>query len=238
MQTPVNAVIVSADTEWKMLRSLLPDFPLKESPFGAWFVMDLNVTAREPGGEVRIVPVIFFQGGWGKISAAASTQYLIDRWKPDFLIVLGTCGGFEGEVERGTLIVAERTIVYDIVERMGNQEQAITHYTTEIDLSGLGIDLPDGALSTLLVSADRDLDPAEVGSLKERFRAVAGDWESGAIAWVAQRNSVKCLIAKAVSDLVGDSGGEAYGNLQTYADNTRKLMRKLLAILPGLIRIS
>ena len=33
---------------------------------------------------------------------------------------LGTCGGFEGEIERGTLLLVERTLVYDIFEQMGD----------------------------------------------------------------------------------------------------------------------
>ncbi|RPI83169.1 MAG: hypothetical protein EHM41_16570 [Chloroflexi bacterium] len=45
----------------------------------------------------------------GKISAAASTQYIIDRWNPDLLINLGTCGGFEGCIERGAVVLVEKT---------------------------------------------------------------------------------------------------------------------------------
>ena len=51
--------------------------------------------------------------------------------------------------------------------------------------------------------------------LIEKYNAVAADWESGAIAWVAKKNNTRVLILRGVSDLVDDSGGEAYGNLDT-----------------------
>jgi adenosylhomocysteine nucleosidase len=68
--------------------------------------------------------------------------------------------------------------------------------------------------------------------LKERFGAVAGDWESGAIAFVAARNHIRLLILRGVSDLVGPAGSEAYGNLQYFAQATAGIFRQLLAALP------
>ena len=159
--------------------------------------------------------VVFVHGGWGKSSAAASAQYAIDRWSPNLVVNLGTCGGFEGEVEKYAVMLVERTVVYDIIEQMVDAEEAIRDYTTEIDLSWLREPYPHPVMRTVLVSADRDLMAEEISDLKSKYGAVAGDWESGAIAWVANRNRVRCLILRGVSDLVGDGGGEAYaGNVQ------------------------
>lgn len=71
-------------------------------------------------------------------------------------------------------------------------------------------------------------------ALKARFGAVAGDWESGAIAWVATRNGVRCLILRGVSDLVGGGCGDAYGgNVQVYVDGAAAVMRSLIEHLPA-----
>lgn len=86
---------------------------------------------------------------------------------------------------------------------------------------------------TLLVSGDRDLLAKEIPWLKEKFGAVAGDWESGAIAWVAVRNGVRCLILRGVTDLVGLGGGEAYdGNIELFRQNAAIIMRRLVEALP------
>jgi adenosylhomocysteine nucleosidase len=47
---------------------------------------------------------------------------------------------------------------------------------------------------TLLVSGDRDLVPAEIPALRTKYAAVAGDWESGAIAHTCARNRQRVLI--------------------------------------------
>jgi adenosylhomocysteine nucleosidase len=160
---------------------------------------------------------------------------VIDRWKPDLLVNLGTCGGFAGEVERGEILLVERTLVYDIIEQMGDYDEHIAHYTTEIDLGWLREPFPQVVRRSLLVSGDRDLLVEDVPLLKERFGAVAGDWESGAIAFVAARNHIRLLILRGVSDLVSPAGSEAYGNLQYFAQATAGIFRQLLDALPGWI---
>lgn len=217
-------VIVSANAEWRIVKEYYRPITTSETPFGEWF--------EERVGET---PLIFLQGGWGKISAAASAQYALDRWKPDLLINLGTCGGFKGAVERGEIILAEATLVYDIYERMGDAQEAVDFYTTQIKLGWLDGALPFPVRRARLLSADRDIDPLEVEDLRRRFGALAADWESGAIAWVAHRNNVRCLILRAVTDLVASRGGEAYGALEVFAGRTRQVMTRLLDGLPAVI---
>ena len=199
---------------------------LGTTPYGECFVIDLEAGARR-------APAAFLHGGWGKIAAAGSAQYAIDRWQPELLVNLGTCGGFEGEIERGTVVLVERVVVYDIIEQMLDADDAIAHYTTDIDLSWLGGDYPQPVRRTLLASGDRDLLPADIARLKAAYGAVAGDWESGAIAFVAARNRVRLLILRGVTDLVGDGGGEAYGNASLFAQATHRVMADLLEHLPA-----
>ncbi len=220
-------VIISANIEWDAIRRIFPDSDLQVSPYGQCFETYLEMSSERRA-------VVFFHGGWGKISAAASAQYAIDQWSPNLVVNLGTCGGFKGGVEKDTVVLVERTVVYDIVEQMLDTEEAIRDYTTEIDLSWLSEPYPHPVLRTVLVSADRDLMAEDISYLKSKYGAVAGDWESGAIAWVANRNQVRCLILRGVTDLVGAEGGEAYeGNVQIYVENTEKMMNGLVQHLPN-----
>jgi adenosylhomocysteine nucleosidase len=221
------AVVISANIEWQVVLDYFTEVQLHSSPLGQWFVVDVSTNGQ---GE----PVLFFHGGWGKIAAAASTQYVIDRWSPALLVNLGTCGGFEGEIEKGTIVLVERTVVYDIIEQMGDYDEHIAHYTTEIDLSWLGENYSHPVRRTLLVSADRDLLVADIPQLKAEYGAVAGDWESGAIAWVAARNNIRCLILRGVTDLVGSDRGEAYdGNIHFFTEGAREVMTRLIQALPS-----
>jgi adenosylhomocysteine nucleosidase len=214
-------ILISANAEWRAVKEIFPQAQIQTSPLGEWFETPVGKEQR----------VTFFHGGWGKIAAAASTQYVIDRWSPDLLINLGTCGGFEGEIERAAIVLAKRTLVYDIIEQMGDSAGSIAHYTTDIDLSWLK-DFPHPVKTGLLVSADRDLIAEEVEDLKARYAAFAGDWESGAIAYVAARNATRLLILRGVTDLVGSAGGEAYGKIHLFHQQTLKIMRRLIEQLP------
>lgn len=221
-------VLISANAEWRAVREILPGGLVQSTPLGG--MMEMTI------GEWQVT---LFHGGWGKIAAAASTQYVIDRFQPDLLVNLGTCGGFEGHIQRGTILLVERTLVYDIFEQMGDSVEALAHYETELDLSWL----PAGRLQefqkgqhpvirSLLVSADRDILPGDIPMLVERFGAVAADWESGAIVWVAKQNGVRCLILRGVTDLVSAEGGEAYGNIGLFHTQTHEIMKHLLESLP------
>jgi adenosylhomocysteine nucleosidase len=222
-----TVIVVSADGEWAAVESILSTASRASSPFGAC----LDVTLDG-------FPVKFMHGGWGKVAAAASAQYAIDRWHPKLLVNLGTCGGFEGRIEVGTIILVERTLMYDIVEQMTDGEGAVEHYATDIDLSWLS-EAPPGAVQRgLLVSADRDIIGDEVPILISRYDAVAADWESAAIAWVAARHGQRLLILRGVTDLVGQSGGEAYGDYNLFLDRARATMQRLIGDLPAWLRAS
>lgn len=218
--------MISANTEWDACLGVLKEqgrspAQIHMSPFGEWAVIPIEADE-----------IIFLHGGWGKIAAAASTQYAIDNWKPQLLINLGTCGGFPGEVDRGDIILAERTVVYDIIEQMGDFDQAIADYSTTIDLAWISPSLPSGFKRGILVSADRDLVPQEVQRLRQSYGAVAGDWESGAVSWTAARNHTPCLILRGVTDLVEPHGSDVYGNIDLFARRTGEIMSKLVASLP------
>jgi len=214
-------IIVSADAEWKAVKEQYPDLVLQQSPFGE--MADLMIGSRK---------VTLFHSGWGKISAAATAQYVIDRFQPDLLVNLGTCGGFEGRIERGTIILVGKTIVYDIFEQMTDGSEETAFYTTDVDLSWLPRVLPTPVLRGLLISGDRDIIVEDIPMLVKKFGAVAADWESGAIAWVAGRSHVHTLILRGVTDLVSAADGEAYGNYDLFVRRTKEIMRKLFDQLP------
>lgn len=221
-------VLISANAEWKPVRERLAPGPAASTPYGEFIAGEIRA-----GG--RVYSAVYFHGGWGKISAAASAQYAIGRWSPRLLVNLGTCGGFEGGTKVGDVLLVTKTVVYDIVEMMGDADGAIADYSTTLDLSWLRKPYPTPVRESVLVSADRDLQPADVPRLRAKYGAIAGDWETGAIAWTAARGKTPCLILRAVSDLVSPRGSEAYGNLALFEERSRTLMGRLLDLLPAWI---
>ena len=214
---PRTVVIVSANAEWKEVKKLLPSARYLKQPYGEYFQYDPDT--------------LVVQGGWGKISAAASAQYVIDRWNPANIVNLGTCGGIAGRIERYAIVAVTKTIVYDIVEQMGDADEAVRFYSTDLALPGEP--LPSQAQALPLFSADRDLVSAEIPALVKKYDARVVDWESGAIAWVARRNGKRVVILRGVSDLVSaEGGGQAYGGTGEFEQGTARVMRELFVVLP------
>ncbi len=221
----MNVVVVSAKTEWGVIKYRFKDLPIEKTPYGVYFKIKLNT--QKESDEVALL-----HGGFGKVNAAGSVQYVIDKFSPKLIVNLGTCGGFEGDIERGEIILAEKTIIYDIYERINSSDKAIVEYTTDIDLSWLSDRTPLNVKRSLLISGDGDLDPQKINQLKNKYCAIAGDWESGAIAHVCKLNNIRCLILRGVSDLVSEQQGEVYGNPQAFLDQTKKIMNRLIDSLP------
>ncbi len=224
-QTGPALVLISATSEWRAVSALHSGIHQNSSPYGDWFETEIAGT-----------PVIYLHGGWGKISAAASTQYAISHWLPRLVVNLGTCGGLQGQIEKGEILLVDETLVYDIYEQMGDSEAASALYRTRLDLSWLCEPYPSPVRRGRLVSADRDIMPSDVTMLVERYHAVAADWESGAIAWVAGRNNARCLILRGVTDLVSESGGEVYGLIEMFHKEARNIMTRLVEELPGWLK--
>ena len=216
-------ILISAIAEWEGVKPLFPDVKIRHFPFGECFDTIINDEH-----------ISFFHSGWGKIASAGSMQYVIDQYNPDLIVNLGTCGGFEGVVRQGDVILVDKTYVYDIVELMGDLDIA-NYYASSLDLNWLAEPHPHPTRRGLIASADSDLPPEKISFLKSRG-ALAADWESAALAWVAQKNNARLLILRAVSDLVSEQGGEAYGDIEIFNNRAKDIMKRLVGQLPDWLK--
>lgn len=213
-------LLISAIAEWQAVKEILQPSALQTTPYGETFQQDFDGW-----------PVILLHAGWGKAASAGAMQYALDHYQPDLVVNLGTCGGFFGVVEQGEIILVERTFIYDIVELMGDFGAVADYYASNLDLGWLPEPYPYPVRRGVLASADSDLLPEKIPSLRAQG-AIAADWESAALAWVARKNGARLLILRAVSDVVGPGGSETYGNLPLFQERTRIIMRQLLHQLP------
>lgn len=181
-ESNVAVIIISADTEWKIIKKILPSSTeYNPSPFGEWCRYQLPEKRDDP------TVAILLHGGWGKIDAAASAQYAIDRWRPDRIINIGTAGGFPDKSHQGKIYLVEKAVTYDIHEKMGDSDEAIKYYSSEVPIPE-GLEEKNFPLITI-ASGDQDLSPEKIPHLVDRFDATAGDWESSAIAHVAKKTA-------------------------------------------------
>ncbi len=210
-------VLISANSEWRIVRELIQPAQIFSSPLGEWIE-----------GNVENHRAVFFHSGWGKTRSAAATQYVIDHWQPDLVINLGTCGGLEGFAALGETLLVTETVMYDIFERMGDSKQAIDFYRAKLDTEWIGSELPINTRRAPLASADQDIDFQNFRLLTEDFGVPAADWESAAIAWVLNANGVKGLILRGVSDIITQTSSETDSNHHLWRSRLEMIMQRLL----------
>lgn len=216
------SILISANSEWQATLQLLKPDDVKKSPVGDFFFHRLGERS-----------MLFFHGGWGKVSAATTTQYVIDHWRPELIVNLGTCGGLAGQIKVNETVLVNETVYYDVIERMGDAQAALDFYSTKLDLSFVAEPYPIPVHVGRLASADQDIDPTMVTTLIQQYNVVAADWESGAIAWVAARNQTRCLILRGVTDVVSPVAGEIYNDEAVeFHIRAGKVMQTLVESLP------
>jgi len=226
---PRTVILISANAEWKAVIEHMP-LAVEHSPYGDFAIHDF-------AGE----PVVILHGGYGKTSAAGSTQYAIDRWHPRLLVNLGTAGGFAPDAKVGDIVLVTKTTIYDIYEAMGDAAETIADYASPLDTSRWPARLAARVVPGPIVSGDRDLIPGDVAKLHATYHANVGDWESGSIAFVARKNAVPLIILRAVTDVLdADHPSPTTGDLAAWQKQTAIAMAALLDLiseaLPDLVK--
>ena len=174
----------------------------------------VSVYEIEPG-------ILAYAGGIGKVNAAMSAQYFIDRYQPDWIVNAGVAGSFH-DLPIGTVMLAEDFVQHDIDT---SAVDGVLGLIPTLELTSLPTDQPDRAGAIL----------AELGVAHVRGRVATGDvfmikgdradavaaaftptlceMEGGAIAQVCRRNQVKFTALKSVSDrLCQDNSVDEYFN--------------------------
>ena len=179
-------ISVAAKREWN---AILDIYQMKADscikyPFGEYFVFEIN-------GE----SVVFYRCGVRKVNCSAATQYMIDHFDLNKVIVVGTCAGIDDRFKHLDIFIPNKAVQYDCTVK--EQEPLIKDtYTVSFDLGSLDINILTGTIGT----ADRAVvlwkDYLE---LKENGITIA-DTESAAIAYICKANNVECIIIKGISD--------------------------------------
>lgn len=155
--------------------------------------------------------------GIGKVSAALSTQLLIDKYTPDFIVNFGTCGGMDNKVEILKYYAVDKCCQFDfdLKELDGVPLGYIQEYKSVYfypSLSGLEfLEKASLASADRFTNAKNDID-AIVNEVKCSLR----DMEGGAIGQVCTSNNVPLFMIKGVTDVYGSGTAQEqfYKNLK------------------------
>ncbi|GCD10519.1 5'-methylthioadenosine/S-adenosylhomocysteine nucleosidase [Clostridium tagluense] len=220
---------ICSKREWKALKEILCiDFGIvNQYPFGEY--INFNISNQE---------CIFYHSGATKTRSSAACQFAIDNWKPTINFVLGTCGGVAKNLHILDVVIANKTVQYDCIAKMGKERSLFYEpLVTLIDNSWIDFNaFSDKVYEGIIATADQDLNLESLDKLIKQ-NVLCADWESGAIAFICDLNNVKCCIVRGITDIpvIEDENSDVNQGID-YRVNTPKVMEKLLkSILPKLI---
>lgn len=176
----------------------------------------LLVYEIEPG-------IIAYAGGVGKVNAAMSTQFIIDRHRPDWIVNAGVAGSFL-DLPIGTVVLAKGFVQHDMdTTAMGDPIGLVSTVNqvyfptdrlerTDAVLTALGVAHETGDVATgdaFMVRGDR------ADWVARTFSPTLCEMEGCAIAQVCLRNGVDFTALKSVSDrLCRENSTQEYFNFR------------------------
>ena len=174
--------------------------------------------------------VIIAISGIGKVSAALTTQLLIDKYNPKFIFNFGTCGGMNKSVEILNYYLIDKCCQFDfdVTELDDVPLGYIQEYNTVyFDTYTNGLDF---LKISRVASADRFTNDIKDINAVNEIGCSLRDMEAGAIAQVCTSNNVPLVMVKGVSDVYGNGTAEEqfYQNLQAVGKGFPDVILKVL----------
>lgn len=179
-------------------------------------------------GPIQVVATV---GGMGTVNIAATTQYLMDAYRPDAIIFSGIAGNLNKDLHINDVVLGGTLRYLDTDMRMVAQ---FAPGTDEFHSDPHLLDLAQRTLDTMgikhlvgtIATGNYFVDSAEkIAQVKEATGADAVEMEGAAVCHVAARNHVPALVIRALSDNA-DTDYEVFRefDISEYADTAARLV--------------
>lgn len=174
--------------------------------------------------------VVVAISGIGKVSAALTTQKIIDTYSPAYILNFGTAGGMNKSVEILNYYLVEKCCQFDfdLRELDGVPLGYIQEYKTAyFPANTNGVDFLQ---KSILASADRFTnDVNDINSINE-IGCSLRDMEGGAIAQVCLSNNTPLYMIKGITDVYGSGTAQDqfYSNLKQVGAGFPDVVIKLI----------
>ena len=206
-------ISVAANKEWNYVKEYFSGSikELSEYIYGEYFETQINDKT-----------VLIYKCGARKSNASASTQYIIDRFNPEKIILIGTAAGVNNQYNLADILIPGTAIQGDgdfIEKGQTFRDRNIIH----IDLSKYSV-----AGNVTIASRDKPLVFKEDCELLGKYDVDICDMEAAPVANICQLNNTEIVILKGISDFPGKYDPADQRQYQEFVENVPKVMRKIL----------
>lgn len=197
-------------------------------------------------GEVGEHTVIIAKSGVGKVASACCTQFIADKFHPEYIINTGVAGGIGENLSVGDIVVAKKLVQHDFDATVlgyakgymctGHDKDKPTAFYSDEQLVDEFVQIAknvageDKVHTGTIASGDMFVGTSEKKKeIKDLFGATAAEMEGCAIAQAADINNIPFVIVRAVSDLADGTAAESLSDFeQKSAHISANIIKRML----------
>ena len=189
--------------------------------------------------------VVVKSGGVGKVNAARTAQILINNYKPECIINVGSAGALNKDLNIGDIVIGKTLVQHDFdITAFGRKKGEIDNVGRDIETDKILIEKCEKVLDTMfegkenkaiigtIVTGDTFCTKLEIKQiLIEEFSADCVEMEGAAIAQVCKLDEVSFIVIRSISDKVDGSNQiqfETY--LETASKTCANFLEQLMSI--------
>ncbi|MBO6158739.1 MAG: 5'-methylthioadenosine/adenosylhomocysteine nucleosidase [Firmicutes bacterium] len=185
--------------------------------------------------------ICYCRCGVGKVAAALCVQQMVDRFRPESILMVGVAGALDPELTVGDIVISLDAVQHDFdttffgdppgwvsgIDRVNFEaDPALVKKATEA-AKELGLHVKEGRILT----GDQFIsDPAVKEELIRKFQGTCCEMEGAAIAQACYTNHVPFVIIRAISDSAsGDAVVEYSAFVQDAAGKAVGILTRMLS---------
>lgn len=226
----VIGLIGAMDEEVAVIKSWMSDIQ-KQNIAGCEFF-----TGKFEGKDI-----VLLKSGIGKVNAAVSTALLILKFSPEYVINIGSAGGFDADLNVGDVVISDAVIHHDVdVTAFGYLMGQVPNMPAQYEADEELIEKARAAICEgtkaqarvgLIGTGDSFMnDPVRVGAVREVFPSlVAVEMEAAAVAQVCHKFSTPFVVVRSLSDIAGKESPKSFEEyLKLAAENSSLMIQSML----------
>lgn len=220
-------IVTAMDEECEAIEKVMNNIERKE-------ILNLKFLT----GEIEGKKCVLVKSGVGKVNAARTTQIMVDYFKVDTILNVGSAGAINENLEIGDVIIAKHVVQHDFdITAFGHSKGYITGVGNNVQCDRKLLSIfenniinnPEKSYNIKIgIVATGDIFCTKVemkDKIRAKFDADVVDMECGAIGQVAYLNQIPFISIRSVSDVPNGK------NATTFDENLKLASRRCAIIL-------
>ncbi|BDX04316.1 MAG: 5'-methylthioadenosine/S-adenosylhomocysteine nucleosidase [Marinomonas sp.] len=192
-------------------------------------------------GQFEGKDVVLLKSGIGKVNAAVSTTLLLSEFTPEYVINIGSAGGFDPDLQVGDVVISDQVVHHDVdVTAFGYAMGQVPNMPATFSADPQLVEQAKHALlSVTQVQAKVGLigtgdsfmnDPVRVDAVRTIFPdLVAVEMEAAAVAQVCFKFGTPFVVVRSLSDIAGKESPKSFEEyLKVAAENSSLMIQQML----------